>query len=628
MTIAVAASPLLDLGHEAQVQLMRFSGSRVLSLDVNGYWELQDFTSGDVLASGNTGCTTCLPGEGPDNGNTSYVTADLAGSTMMDFSPAGLEVRAISDGHVLATLPGQETWWQLASDGSYVVAGSPTALTAWTSSGQALFSRSGDYSKAIAFSAPGKVLVALGPAGQNVIETVSTTGTSTVSPAFQGSFNAWFQDGSQFLTATGFTVWVYSNTATQEEIIAFPNVTGYTNIYGLGGEGNWFWYNGGVYQVGGSQTPVLTAPGTLIPSGLTVGVLGTNTLSVLDLSGTTPVLSSVYQVPIAYLTAFAASSATTWVVGNLHGVVLDGTSLTTEPRYLTLGAAWSIAGGTGYVAVATASGSILVFNPATNASALTINFSSSQLASSTTGAVLAAAANSNDGQYETDRTLNIYSLPSGSLINSFPSSFTSSTPTSLASMLLSGSGTVVEQSFIANTSSSNNTRCPNEVIATTGGTPIFCGSGASFALSPDGTLFARNSSGGLPTDTTDIFQNGTLATTVPGDGVGWLDNGHLLVYTYSTNSSRGFFYAGAVIYSPSGQVLSKPQVPELHEIQVVSTDQIYSPISNAIVSVTTGATSWASANNPTDFSGVGEVGAVAGSEVVFASGNLVLAQPY
>jgi len=88
---------------------------------------------------------------------------------------------------------------------------------------------------------------------------------------------------------------------------------------------------------------------------------------------------------------------------------------------------------------------------------------------------------------------------------------------------------------------------------------------------------------------------------------------------------------GAEIYGPTGTLLASPRIPELRSIQVVSSDVVYvsslSPVVsvsglNEMISLTTGAVTWASGNLTTG------LGAVAGSEAVFPSGNLVLTQPY
>lgn len=78
--------------------------------------------------------------------------------------------------------------------------------------------------------------------------------------------------------------------------------------------------------------------------------------------GSNPVKAD-YTLPIAYGSAYAAATASQWVVGNRHGVVLYGASLSGTPRYLGLGEAWSIAGGTGRVAIATATGLSSIWTP-------------------------------------------------------------------------------------------------------------------------------------------------------------------------------------------------------------------------------------------------------------------------
>jgi hypothetical protein len=538
-------------------------------------------------------------------------------------------------------------WWQLAVDGSYLVTGDTTGLTVYdtaSAGARKLASRSGDYSKAVAYAAPGQVQVAAGPAGANVIETVAVaTGSSTVGPAFLGNFSSWFLDGGRFLTTQGTTVRTYSSAGVQQDISQLPTVAGLT------GRGGWFWtkdslYGGvlSVYQVGASQSPVLTQnvglDGQAIASGPTIGLVasGAGQLSVVDLSGSTPSLSAVLPVPTAYLSAYAATSATAWVTGNANGVIFDGASPPGQPRYLSLGEAWSIAGGTSYVSVATASGSILTFDPATNAQLGTISFLASQLSASRDGTVLAAAADENDAQYETDRSLHIYSLPSGSLIHSFSYAYLG--PPVLTAMSLSASGTVTAQTF-ADASGG----CGSEVIATTGGTPVWCSPTVQqqLMLSPDGT---EQSSQSNPTPyplrtnlwdantTTSIFHNGMVTGAVSGAAVGWVDGSRLLVNTYVPVKPSGNKYTGAGLYDPTGRLLASAPIPELHSIQPLTGDTVYSPDKNIILSLTQGQLSWASANpaSATDAAAVARrsgTGAAAGSEVVFVSGTLILAQP-
>lgn len=632
LTIAVSSGPILDLGHGSFVQRVRMDSTHAFSQDSSGHWVLWNFATAGAVASGTAACPT-TPCEGDP------YPADYAAPTIVIGTPSGFDVRSSANGQLLASIAATVSWWRLASDGSYVCAGSTTGLMAWSPSGQVLLSRPGDYSDAAAVAAPGAILVALGPAGQNVVETISVaSGTSSIGPPFQGQFSSWFADGGRFLTTDGTTntLWVYSASSAQLDTRSLPALDN------LAGDGNWFWTLGtysttlNIYAVGASAVPaasyVVDIDTRIAPSGNTLAAYtyGPGQLSIIDLSGATP--SKVdYTVPVAYLTAYAAVSKSQWMVANDFGVLLDGSALPAV-RYFGYGTALSIAGGTGNYAVATAIGTILFFNSATNALEGTITFSSSNLALSSDGTVLAAEANTDDAQYEPDRTLNIYSLPSGTLLYNFP--YTVDSDPSLALMTLSASGTVIGEVLIDDSNG-----YAQQAIPVTGGAPLWS---AQFAvsqpvlLSPDGTLVAvsnepAQTGAGAPT-ATSIYLNGTLLTSLSGWAVGWIDNGRLLVNHYNPNTGGNGIYIGSGIYSPTGTLLVSPSIPELLSFQVVTPqattpDLLYSPTLNSIFSVTSGATTWTSASPP----GGGDnsyQGAVAGSQIVFRSGNLVLAEPH
>jgi hypothetical protein len=447
LAITVGSAPLLDLGHADPLALIRATSSRVLSLDIGGHWTLQDYTSGTELASGDGACgtNTCAT-YSTSSAQPACLPVDLEASTVIDTSPAGVEVRSASNGALLATLPGSYSWYRLASDGSYVCTGSKTSLAAWSTSGQSLLMKAGDYSKANVFAASGQILVGLGAAGQNVIETISTTtATSSTSAAFQGQFSSWFLDGGRFLTTQGNVVFTYSSAVVQQDI------TPLSSTDGLMGQGNWFWTfptGGGqlnIYKVGSSASAALSTQycvdSLAIPSGNTIRVLqyGSGQLITIDLSGATPVSSGTLSIPIAYLSAYAAIPGGAWVAGNRHGVLFDGATIgAPQPRYLALGNAWSIAGGTTYFSVATASGKIFNYDSNTNTLVATLSFPGSQLASSSTGTVMAAAADNVDAQYTSNTAINVYSLPSGGVTNTF-----TYTPVPNPILTLSGGGSTL-----------------------------------------------------------------------------------------------------------------------------------------------------------------------------------------
>jgi hypothetical protein len=654
LSIAVAAAPLLDLGHVNPITFISLNGTRLLSRDAGGatgHWALQDFASGSILVSGEVPCVPGPPGPIPSCADGSgigppYLPTAVAGPTLMVATSTGFVTYSSATGALQATVATPATVWVLASDGSYVATASSTALTVWSpTTGQTIFTHSGNYASAVIYAAPGAIQVAEGAAGNDLIETVAVPGgVSTLSPAFQGQFNTWFVDGSSFLTTQGTTLFVYSSAAAEENILTV------SSLYSLGGEGHWFWTidplatdNLNVYPVGtgSTNTPAYSTQvaGTVVTSGTTLGLLpqAGGSVTVVDLSGAAPVATS-YPVAIGFVNVYSATAASSWVVGNTYGVAMDGSQLPAQPRYLTYGEALSIAGGTGQYAIATASGSILYFDSATNAQLGTIAFPSWELSMSADGSVLAAAANYESFNNVASAPLNIYSLPSGTLVTSFPFTASQSGPT-LERVSLSGSGTM-----LAEVIQNQNGTCTSQLIAVSGGASIWCDTTGQFtqlALSPDGTRLAASTAPSLnpfltPSNesNTNFYLNGTLVGAVPGWAPGWIDNGHLLVNNYvQGNIDSGYDgYTGATIYDPSGNKLSSLVPPEMLSMLPVSATSVYSPALNAMISTSNGSVLWMSGDaiNPTDttlpFPQV--VSAVAGSQVVFVSGSLVLTQPY
>jgi len=626
--VSKALNSLLELGHGATIFQMRTQSSRVFSQDWTGHWALWDYSSGAEIAKGDAGT-----GQISAEYSAAPWPADMEGPTIAVGVANGVEVRSSSDGHLLSIIaspmidqpwPSAPAWWKLASDGSYICAGSQAGLSVWSQVGQLLISKTGDYSKAVAFAAPGEVRVASGAAGQNVVETISAVdGTSSVGPAFSGQFNSWFLDGERFLTNQGNTVWTYSKTSSQLGIVALPTI-GY-----LTGQGDWIWtfeasYPDSLMQIYpiGSSTPAATYNLDIIAqfttSGTTVGVLtsGTSSISVIDLSGPSPSKAD-YTVPYDPL-VFAASTSSQWLAGYSDGLVYDGASAATQPRYLTLGAAWSIAGGTGRTAIATASGKIFYFDPAISTLQGSIDLSSWKLALSSDGTILAAAAEDPTAQ---NQILNIYSLPANTLTYGWPFNYY------LTDFVLSGSGTMLGQ--IISPLSGPYSR---QVTAARGGSivwsdtspPGYTAQAGTVQVSPDGTLIAATNYELVDNNnTTNIYKNGTLVTAVPGFLVGWIDNSQVLVNTYGYLGHSDYIsYMGATIYSSAGAKLATPPLPELKSIQPVTSDTVYSPEYNVIYSVTLGAPTWTS---PYSFTGHG---AVAGSYVVFQSGSEVVVDNY
>jgi hypothetical protein len=123
--------------------------------------------------------------------------------------------------------------------------------------------------------------------------------------------------------------------------------------------------------------------------------------------------------------------------------------------------------------------------------------------------------------------------------------------------------------------------------------------------------------------------------------VGWLDNTRLLVEQFaeipnspSVPGPPAVVYSGASIFSPAGTNLGSSPIPQIQSPEILTSNSIYSHQTNTITSATSGSTLWASAdafcilslNSPA--CNATNAGAASGSQVIFALGNLVLAQPY
>jgi hypothetical protein len=94
---------------------------------------------------------------------------------------------------------------------------------------------------------------------------------------------------------------------------------------------------------------------------------------------------------------------------------------------------------------------------------------------------------------------------------------------------------------------------------------------------------------------------------------------------------------GANIFSPTGTLLSVAPIGPFATMQVVSSDLVYAPQLNEVLSLSGANDGWVSGDpcgsailndedEPNSFTTC--LGAYSGSAVVFVSGNLVVAQPY
>ena len=410
LRLAVQSGVLLDLGHAAAIQELRFDGSRIASLDAEGHIALWNAQTGAEIVSTDTACN-----------NDCGERMALAGATVVFRQPTGLDVRTSTDGAAISTIAlpqSPQIWWMLAADGSYICAGSSTGLTAWSPNGAILFSRSGNYSASKQFAAAGELRIAGGPAGVSVIEKIGVPGgTTTLTPAFQGQFHSWFLDGERFLTNIGNTVWVYSREAVQQDLVALSS----TNE--LSGQGEWFWTKDSslvnIFKVGSSAMPSasysVSATTETIASGSVLGLIsGSKSLSVVDFASGAPVKTD-YTYADENVSAFGARNASDWVVGDSLGVMLGDLSGPGAPLRYSIGKVLSIAGNDSRIALGLAAGNILYFNAATR-------LPQGEIASSCTAPLVMSADGTKLAVGPTmfgcspDDPMRVYELPSDSVL--------------------------------------------------------------------------------------------------------------------------------------------------------------------------------------------------------------------
>lgn len=636
INIGIEDGALMDLGHTDYVVSSFKSGDRVLSLDQSGHWVLRSFASGQAVVAGD------IPCQAPACVIISPNAVALANDRVVIDLGTSLELRDAATGAVAATiaLAARPEWWVLASDASYVAAGSATALTVWSKAGAQIFSKAGDYtftnnfSRARVFAAPAELRLAL-PALANqatIIETIALpAGTSTQTTALTGNFRSWFLDGESLLANTGNVVHVYSRLGvTQDTTTALPS------IGSLGGSAGYFWaLESGTtlrwYVVGAGGTPAATLSGLnmqLFPTATTLGIYDSvpNVFRLYTLATASGV---TYNLPLRRdVQSYAQGAGSDWVLGLEDGVLVDGPSLATTPRFFTAGKARAIAAGTQFTSVATASGRVYVFDSATKASVAMLPIDAQDIKASADGATLAVLPWV-EGPYVTDLGIRIYSLPATTPAYTWPATY-GVAPYPVA-IELSASGAFLERT------QQTGSGLTGTVNPTLGGASTWSGnthtgivSTYGVRISPDGSrvasLLPQPFPGRYYENPTNIYVNGVLTGALqPAAPLVWLSNARVLAMKYRTVNPAGgsYIFDGAAIFDETGVSQATPTLPELARAQLVTADSIYAPELNTILSTVSGDTLWSS---PRPIPPWG-VGGVAGSRVVFVSRAEVRAEP-
>jgi hypothetical protein len=527
--------------------------------------------------------------------------------------------------HLADSCTAARSGFGLATDGSYVWVRGPTSLSVWSAGAQPLAQASGDYSAAHIYAAPGQLGVALGPAGTNVIETLSTlNGNAATSPPFQGSFHSWFTDGAAFLTTTGTTVRVFTALAAQSAILSLPSVESLT------GQGNHIWtyrtaqpdHPLDIYAWANPGSPAashsLAAGAVVRPSGRRIAIMPQSEGSPLELIELdAPAVKSSIPLPTGVATRFA-SDATGWAVATTVGALYDGAAPT---RSLSCGIVRMVAGSrSGTAAIVTGSNDVLLFDVAASPRRYlgSLPNGSGEAFLADDGDVLAAV-----GRRGPDRSLRVYALPSLSEVKVWPYALTYTPSTGgYAGFAFSMSARGSHFGHNVRTATplySSNTYA--RTVRTVGAEQPVLSLNYGFeplVLSPSGARVAAATGANYSASTVaNIYDAGVLVSAVDGYPLAWLDENRLLVNRFDANGRT----LGGEIYDVGGTLQGSPPLPALGRVQVLSGDRIYSPELNTIYSTTTGAALWAGTE--------GAGGAIAADVVVQqASGKtIVVARP-
>jgi hypothetical protein len=120
--------------------------------------------------------------------------------------------------------------------------------------------------------------------------------------------------------------------------------------------------------------------------------------------------------------------------------------------------------------------------------------------------------------------------------------------------------------------------------------------------------------------------------------LGWPSNSSIVVSTFSlsgplyTNGEvSDFSFSGDMVYSATGELIGPSPIGANYFVQFAPNNFVFANYSNTILSATTGAVVWASADPPVVLAVGNPVGSLpasffTGSVIVFSSGNLVLTQ--
>jgi hypothetical protein len=347
-----------DLGHTSRVRPVGISSRRIVAHDDRRWivWNRADRSQvargaapwcaappsgGCVCADPRTACDEPLIAAAPET------SGRFAAGTFVVQEGSTFGLYRLADGARLGSVPGDVAAAGWSVDGAYLWTVSTRSLSAWSRAGRRLLRRPGDYSGAVVAGASRDLRVALGPAGDDVIEHVDLrSGGATVTPPFSGDFHAWFQDGERFLATTGSTaVRIYSHTAVLQELVELSAAQ-------CTGHGQYWWcadedLDVTVRRVGGGGTPVAsyrlvpdarTAAGHLLATGSYVEGSCATSFRLVHLDAS-EIVESKFDLPAlgvfyakwrmdwSSYSGFVVDAAAHWAGGTEDGLLFDESSM-------------------------------------------------------------------------------------------------------------------------------------------------------------------------------------------------------------------------------------------------------------------------------------------------------------
>lgn len=475
------------------------------------------------------------------------------------------ELRRVTDGALLGVATGVRGA-QLSSDASYLWNASSSGVTAWSLSGDVIATWPGTYVAEAGIAGPDALRFFTGPRGANVLEALTLSDQSSHTKAYEGTFRAWFADGSRFITTVGDSIRVYSKDAVQEQLLLVS-----ANLF-VGGFGDYFWVASGtanaqtfqVFRVG-SATALATQSGlsnaryTSAPGGVIIGKQ--ESFDWVDLRGADPV-TITHALASAPGRNIAVDPDGNWVT---DGSPLrassgpDGASVS-----LGCGSLQAAAGtSSGRVALATSDDHVRVFDiPDSKRLVADISTQAGGVGLSQDGTILVVgpATDSIARTVLGPTSIKVYAIPSGALQHEW----TSTSSTIKAFALAAHAPRVAELACSATSCTRRVTDLEGTtVFTTTATTQDPPGNAPGFmSLSPDGTKLAftvvAQPSVLFHDPVTYIFSEMQLVGSLTGDvsPPGFLDDAHILAERVGRGVAGFRLYSDTVVVDSSGTVLA------------------------------------------------------------------------